>query len=77
MMESDLVVGLIAALSLFVGLHSVPAIPALRSGIIRTVGRTTYLAVYSAVSTAALVWLFHEALNTDYVELWSTAACSH
>ncbi len=74
MMESDLMVGLIAALSLFVGLHSVPAIPTLRSGIIRTVGRTTYLAVYSAVSTVALVWLFYEALNTDYVELWSTAA---
>ncbi|CAN7278367.1 NnrU family protein [Rhizobium sp. LjRoot30] len=67
-------IGLFAAFILFVALHSVPAIPAIRTRIIGRVGRPAYLAGYSTVSTALLVWLFYEALNTDYIELWATAA---
>lgn len=66
--------GLFAAFILFVALHSVPAIPAVRTRIVNTVGRPVYFAGYSTVSTALLVWLFYEALNTDYIELWETAA---
>lgn len=65
--------GLLTAFGLFVLLHSVPAIPAIRAGIIGRIGRPAYLASYSVVSTALLIWLFYEALNTDYIELWATA----
>jgi uncharacterized membrane protein len=65
-------IGLVSALSLFVALHSVPAMPEVKSRIVYVTGRPIYLAVYSLVSTAALVWLFYEALNMDYVELWSS-----
>lgn len=65
--------GLLTAFGLFVLLHSVPAIPTIRAGIIGRIGRPTYLASYSVVSTALLIWLFYEALNTDYIELWATA----
>lgn len=65
--------GLVSALSLFVALHSVPAIPGVKARIVYVIGRPIYLAVYSVVSTAALVWLFYEALNADYFELWSSA----
>ena len=65
--------GLFLAFTLFVALHSIPAIPVLRSRIVATIGRPAYIGSYSAVSTALLVWLFYEALNTDYVELWTTS----
>jgi uncharacterized membrane protein len=65
---------LVAALALFVALHSIPAMPTVKSKIICAIGRPTYLAVYSIISTAVLVWLFYAALNTDYIELWNPAA---
>lgn len=65
--------GLFTAFALFILLHSVPAVPAIRAGIIGRVGRPAYFAGYSAVSTALLVWLFYEALNTYYIELWEPA----
>ncbi len=65
---------MIAALALFISLHSIPAMPPVRTRIIGAMGRTGYLIAYSAVSTAVLVWLFYEALNTDYVELWSLSS---
>lgn len=65
--------GLFIAFALFVLLHSGPAIPAIRAGIIGRVGRPVYFAGYSTVSTALLVWLFYETLNTDYIELWEPA----
>lgn len=63
----------LAALTVFIGLHSIPAMPGLRTRIITATGRSLYLALYSVVSTAALVWLLWEALSMDYVELWSPA----
>jgi uncharacterized membrane protein len=62
--------GLLIVFLLFIALHSIPAIPSLREKIIGAIGRRTYLIVYSLVSTAVLIWLFYEALNTDYIELW-------
>ncbi|CAN7657332.1 NnrU family protein [Rhizobium sp. LjRoot30] len=66
--------GMAAALALFIALHSIPAIPSLKARIIATIGRSPYLIAYSIVSTGVLIWLFYEALKTDYVELWSIAA---
>lgn len=66
--------GVASAFTLFVALHSIPAMPAIKSRIVWTIGRPVYLAVYSLVSLLALVWLFYEALNTEYIELWETAA---
>ncbi|MBL0373561.1 NnrU family protein [Rhizobium sp. KVB221] len=66
--------GLLLAFLIFVALHSIPAIPRLRNGLIRLLGRGPYLAAYSLVSLAAIGWLFHEAMNTDYIELWQPSA---
>lgn len=63
---SQLYLSLIA----FLLLHSVPALPPVRAGIIAAIGRKTYMVLYSAVSTLLLAWVFHAALNTPYVELW-------
>lgn len=64
---------LFLALAIFLALHSVPAIPALRTGAIMVMGRRTYLAVYSLVSLLSLGFVFHAGLNTPYVELWAPA----
>lgn len=66
---SQLFLSLIA----FLLLHSIPALPPVRTGIIATIGRRTYLALYSIISTLLLAWVFHAALNTPYVELWEPA----
>jgi uncharacterized membrane protein len=62
------------ALALFVALHSIPAIPAIRARLIAAIGHRAYIVVYSIVSTAVLAWLFAAALRTDYIELWPPAA---
>ncbi|MCV3768694.1 NnrU family protein [Rhizobium sp. TRM95796] len=64
---------LLIAFSVFIALHSVPAIPALRGRLIEKMGRRAYLIAYSVVSTLVLGWLFYEALQTDYIELWEPA----
>ena len=64
---------LLLALSVFIALHSFPAIPALRGRLVGKMGRRTYLIAYSIVSTLVLGWLFYEALQTDYIELWEPA----
>ncbi|PKA43723.1 NnrU family protein (plasmid) [Rhizobium sullae] len=59
-----------AAFAVFIALHSIPAIPALRSRIISIVGRPAYFVIYSVISTAVLVWVFRAALMLDYIPLW-------
>jgi len=61
------------ALALFLALHMVPAIPALRAKLVATMGRRAYLVVYSLVSLLTLAWLFHAALQLDFVPLWDPA----
>lgn len=63
---------LLAALALFVALHSVPALPAIRARLISRIGRAPYLAVYSLASLLSLAWVFHAALRMDDVPLWET-----
>jgi uncharacterized membrane protein len=60
----------VSAFAVFLLLHSIPAVPAVRSGIIARIGRPAYITVYSAASLAALGWLFSTALSLDYVPLW-------
>jgi uncharacterized membrane protein len=64
------VIAFLAAFALFVLLHSLPAVPTIRSGIILHVGRPFYFVCYSLASTLALVWLFSAALALDYIPLW-------
>ena len=61
------------ALALFLALHTVPAIPALRARLVAAMGRRAYLVVYSLVSLLTLAWLFHAALQLDFVPLWDPA----
>ena len=56
-------IGVISALSVFIALHSVPSMTGLKARIVFVIGGRIYLAIYSVVSTAALVWLFYEALD--------------
>lgn len=63
----------VIAFAVFLALHSVPAIPAIRGRLIATLGRRLYLGLYSLASIAAIVWLFYAALRMDYVELWEPA----
>jgi len=60
----------LAAFAVFLALHSIPATPAVRAGIISGIGRRTYFVAYSAASLLALAWLFAAALKLDYVPLW-------
>lgn len=64
----------LSALALFLLLHSVPAIPAIRQFLVARLGRRLYLALYSLASLLTLGWVFHAALQLDYIELWPPAA---
>ena len=64
----------ILAFALFLALHSVPAIPAIRQGLVARLGRRLYLALYSIASIASLGWVFQSALALEYLELWPPAA---
>lgn len=63
----------IAALTVFLALHIIPAIPGIRAKLIAATGRRVYLIAYSLVSILALLWLFHAALQLDFVALWDPA----
>ena len=58
------------AFTVFIGLHSIPAIPRIRTTLVSRLGHGIYIAIYSGISVLALAWLFHAALSLDYVELW-------
>lgn len=64
----------LAAFTVFVALHSIPASPRIRGTLVSHLGHGTYIALYSAVSLVALAWLFYSAFNLDYIELWVPAA---
>ena len=58
------------ALSAFVAAHTLPAATGLRDWLMGRLGRATYLAAYSALSIALLVWLIFAAWRAPYVALW-------
>lgn len=61
---------LTTALALFFISHAVPARPRIRSALIGTLGRRTYLAAYSLISLILLGWLIAASAGAPYVELW-------
>lgn len=65
---------LVLAFTLFVLLHSVPALPAIRARLIAAIGHRSYICTYSLVSIIILVWLFKAAIGVEYIELWEPAA---
>lgn len=60
----------LASLALFLALHSVPALPALRGRLIALAGRPVYFAVYSAASLLSLGLVLSAALALEPVALW-------
>ncbi|HXV29691.1 MAG TPA: NnrU family protein [Sinorhizobium sp.] len=62
------------ALFVFLLLHSVPAMPAVRERLINRLGRAAYFSLYSLVSILVLGWVFYAALWVDYISLWEPAA---
>jgi uncharacterized membrane protein len=62
-----------AAFAAFLALHSVPARPPMRTRLVRALGETGYLTLYSLLSLLALGWLIAAAGRAPYVELWTFA----
>jgi uncharacterized membrane protein len=58
------------AFGVFLLSHSIPPLAPVRARLISRLGRRGYLAAYSVVSTAILVWLISAALRAPYVALW-------
>jgi len=61
------------AFALFVLSHAVPARPAVRARLVRSLGHHGYLAAYVAVSLATLAALIAAAKAAPYVPLWALA----
>jgi uncharacterized membrane protein len=61
------------ALSVFLAAHLIPTSPGLRSRLIATMGRTTYLSAYSVLSLGLLAWLILAAKRAEPVLLWHPA----
>ena len=61
-----------ASLVVFFALHSLPAATGFRQWAMALIGRTAYLALYSALSLGAVAWVLAAAWRAPYVELWPT-----
>jgi uncharacterized membrane protein len=64
---------LLAALTVFMAAHMIPAVPAVRSRLVAWLGRRAYLALYSLLSVALLGWLVVAAQRAETVVLWIPA----
>ncbi len=64
----------LVAFAAFFILHSLPLRPAVRARLVAMLGRRGFTVVYSAISIAALVWLFAAAARAPFVEIWPRAA---
>lgn len=60
------------ALAVFLAAHVLPAATGSRARLVDRFGRSAYLAGYSVVSLATLVWLISAALRAPYIGLWPT-----
>lgn len=61
---------LFVAIAAFIVSHAIAAVGPLRAALIRVMGRAVYMALYSIVSVAILVWLGLAFVNAPYVEIW-------
>jgi uncharacterized membrane protein len=66
----------VLALTAFLLLHSVPALPTIRGRLTAALGLRLYLLVYSTTSVALLIWVLRAAWSTEYVELWQPGSRS-
>jgi uncharacterized membrane protein len=64
---------LVLALALFVAAHSLPTPTGLRDAAVARLGRGRWIALYSAVSTASLVWVVAAAIRAPHLPLWEPA----
>ena len=62
-----------AALIAFLATHSIPARPAIRRALLARLGGRGYMALYSLLSLAVLVWLIWAAEHAPRIALWSFA----
>ncbi|WP_420131682.1 NnrU family protein [Rhodopseudomonas sp.] len=60
----------IAAFTLFLLSHAIPARPAVRAKLVGTLGEGGFLAAYSIESLLVLTWLIVAAGRAPFVELW-------
>jgi len=63
---------LVLATLVFLATHFVPATP-LRAALVRTIGERAYLAVYSIVALATIVWMVWAYNRAPFEPLWQVA----
>jgi len=61
---------LLVALGVFIAFHMIPAAGPIRRGLVRMVGMKAYIASYSLLSIAILVWVAVAYANADTDVLW-------
>jgi len=62
---------LVLAVCAFVLSHAIPALKPVRTSLVAAVGERTYLALYSLVTIAVIVWLGWAYADAPYVEVWA------
>jgi uncharacterized membrane protein len=62
------------AIALFLVAHVIPPAPPVRSRLVAWLGRRVYIACYSLVSIALIVWIVAAARRAPYVPVWDTAS---
>lgn len=63
----------LVAITAFIVAHIVPPAPPVRARLVVWLGRRTYLACYSALSTVLIVWIILAARRASYLPLWESA----
>ncbi|MCC5988891.1 MAG: NnrU family protein [Pararhodobacter sp.] len=69
--------GYVAAWAFFLFTHAVPVRPPLRPWLVARLGQGGFTLAYSALSLAALAWLFVAAGRAPHVPLWPTPPMAH
>lgn len=69
--------GYAAAWAFFLFTHAVPVRPPVRPWLVARLGQRGFTAAYSALSLAALAWLFVAAGRAPHVPLWSMPPAAH
>jgi uncharacterized membrane protein len=65
---------LILGLVIFLGMHLVPTVPALRERLKARTGDGGYMGLFSVVSAVGLLLIVYGFANRDYVPIWSPPA---
>jgi len=65
---------LIAGLVVFLGIHLVPTVPAVRQRWVTQLGQGGYLALFSLVSLAGFVLIVYGVANRPYIPIWTPPA---